>query len=337
MRKRGLERGEHFNLHFIRAPKTDKSQWVMKRTSNHRKVDAGSGLADCVGDSFAFTLVELLVVIMIIAILAALLLPALAQGKRQAQRAQCRSNLHQLTVALLCYCNDYHDHTPPGALPGTGMGGVRLATNYVWVGACQPYYKSPRVLLDPACLKYRSDGPQNWHSSNYDGTFVSYGVCGQGSMLVVQSWEWQGEAVSYGMNEWLYNAAPGYQFAPGTNYFLRLSDASLLPKVPILADAQAPDNMVEIGPCPGDQPPQDRGRYYFHGWAPNLPIECGEMLNFSIPRHAMSGRPVNVSFLDGSVPNVGLKECWSLNWRKDWSLYSSYIPTTWPAWMNGFQ
>jgi prepilin-type N-terminal cleavage/methylation domain-containing protein len=53
-----------------------------------------------------FTVVELLVVVAIIAVLASLLLPALSRAKASAQLTVCRSNLHQMGIALHGYVND---------------------------------------------------------------------------------------------------------------------------------------------------------------------------------------------------------------------------------------
>jgi prepilin-type N-terminal cleavage/methylation domain-containing protein len=62
----------------------------------------------------AFTLIELLVVIAIIAILAAMLLPALGQAKEESRRATCKSNEHQVILAITMYGDDNQFLVPPG-------------------------------------------------------------------------------------------------------------------------------------------------------------------------------------------------------------------------------
>jgi prepilin-type N-terminal cleavage/methylation domain-containing protein/prepilin-type processing-associated H-X9-DG protein len=56
-----------------------------------------------------FTLIELLVVIAIIAVLLAILLPSLKKAKEQGQRAVCKSNLKNYTLAIVMYTGDNDD------------------------------------------------------------------------------------------------------------------------------------------------------------------------------------------------------------------------------------
>src|SRR5579859_5050251 len=58
----------------------------------------------------AFTLVELLVVVGIVIALVGLLLPVLGGAREQARRAQCLSNLRQLTTAWIAYAHDNESH-----------------------------------------------------------------------------------------------------------------------------------------------------------------------------------------------------------------------------------
>ncbi len=60
-----------------------------------------------------FTIIELLVVIAIIAILAGLLLPVMGLARNAAQSAACKSNLHQLGIAMALYVNCNDDRCMP--------------------------------------------------------------------------------------------------------------------------------------------------------------------------------------------------------------------------------
>lgn len=63
--------------------------------------------------SGAFTIIELLVVIAIIGILAGLLLPVMGQARAAAHSAICKSNLHQLGIAMAMYIDNHNSHGMP--------------------------------------------------------------------------------------------------------------------------------------------------------------------------------------------------------------------------------
>src|SRR5579862_2885306 len=67
----------------------------------------------CVGQTVAFTLLELLVVIAIIAILAAILLPVLSAAKKKGAQATCINNQKQLATGFKMYIDD-NSSTFPG-------------------------------------------------------------------------------------------------------------------------------------------------------------------------------------------------------------------------------
>jgi prepilin-type N-terminal cleavage/methylation domain-containing protein len=128
-----------------------------------------------------FTLIELLVVIAIIAILAAILFPVFAQARESARKANCMSNMKQLTLATLQYIQDY-DEMFPGSdeksaqmptsngwnptcnikqadgAPGCFYGalydrGIRRGYSYTWEGGgtalVKPYFKTDAAVFCP--------------------------------------------------------------------------------------------------------------------------------------------------------------------------------------------
>jgi type II secretory pathway pseudopilin PulG len=88
----------------------------------------------------AFSLIELLVVVATIALLAAMLLPAFARARAQARQSCCRSNLHQIGLALTIYRQDYRDWNVP----------IYLGPGCYWLTGVKRYVGELDVFRCPA-------------------------------------------------------------------------------------------------------------------------------------------------------------------------------------------
>ena len=90
----------------------------------------------------AFTLIELLVVVAIVALLVALLLPALSRARFQARLVTCKSNLHQIGIALATYAHrdgrfPFGPDVQPLGPMLEGNDGTK-ATSQIWTGPQPP-------------------------------------------------------------------------------------------------------------------------------------------------------------------------------------------------------
>jgi prepilin-type N-terminal cleavage/methylation domain-containing protein len=249
-----------------------------------------------------FTLIELLVVIAIIAILAALLLPSLAKAKLSAKSAQCKSNLHQFVVAFNIYAADNKDYFPYGWAPPAGMA----ESNSIWEGALGNIYANTNVCLCPMAPNLRSSLPvaQQFVDAS-DWTFWSWGVTGPN--YAPGDGQVNGEMGSYGINGYLYG---GVKMS---------SITTSLHLTPVFGDAM----WDGTSPTPADVPVAAQG---------NQSGQNADMSAFALVRHG-GAKPENMSFLDSTVQNIGIKQEWSLPWSQMWV---SAPPTRWPQWMNPY-
>lgn len=135
----------------------------------------------------AFTLIELLVVIAIIGILAALLLPILSSAKARTRSASCKSNLHQMGLALQSYVSEHDNNYPPYFNPPDPSLNEIIGpenTRYWWAKLL-PYYPVKWTNVAYHCPGYKGaimgvigeNGPAGSYAYNKSGvSFPLHGV-----------------------------------------------------------------------------------------------------------------------------------------------------------------
>jgi len=95
----------------------------------------------------AFVLIELVWVIAIIALLAGMLLPTLAAAREHARRAKCQSNLHQISLGMDAYAEDFECFPACVILPAPAWLESREGIN---CHCLVPYVLSERLYVDLA-------------------------------------------------------------------------------------------------------------------------------------------------------------------------------------------
>jgi prepilin-type N-terminal cleavage/methylation domain-containing protein/prepilin-type processing-associated H-X9-DG protein len=236
----------------------------------------------------AFTLMELLVVISIIGVLLSILIPATIKARDASRSMACRSNLKQMVTGITMFTVDNRQDLLPYRID-----------NSLWIDDLAAYLGN----FDE--LKFCPSARAIWDTSIGFPEVVKWDENSTFSNTGSYDHAWRWEKVegkinygSYCLNGYMYSTVDKPQ----------KFGKSLCIKYPAKTPFQSDGNWLDTWPLPSDSITN------------SINLKFGEhvpcMARLMLKRH---GKKIGMSFMDGHVENVGLKELWQLNWNKDWT------------------
>jgi prepilin-type processing-associated H-X9-DG protein/prepilin-type N-terminal cleavage/methylation domain-containing protein len=290
----------------------------------------------------AFTLVELLVVIGIIAVLMSILLPALRKARREARRAQCLSNVRQISMGAMLYWHESKGFSPYYNQGGNPWAGTAFqiewfqqfsrAQEFDQVRLCPEAFDVNEAYLPAAAPTGVATGP------NMPGTaFNHWGPYGQAMRYfgpttavgqadhMAGSYTANGYALkehSSGVNGTLLNEAGQNDQTLGRQRLLKypVRDASQTPEI---CDGIWPTAWIKSEDDIINSSATSRIYSLFFSAAsdPQGPtagvLQIGnDWRRIVVARH---GFAINVAFADGHAETVKLPDLWKLKWHSQWN------------------
>jgi prepilin-type N-terminal cleavage/methylation domain-containing protein len=229
-----------------------------------------------------FTLVELLVVIGIIALLIGILIPTLSKARAAANRTACLSNVRQLGVGIIMYCNTNGGWFPTCAEPADGIAYIQFPEDWV-------YWQGNRNLDDSPiagflnCRGERLRAVLRCPADSFDGARTLPGMSsGQGPYLY-----------SYCLNAYLAHNNKPYPGGPRTKVSQWLSAWRKV----MLTETSEDYSRIYRGAAWGYSEPLARrhGTYPLRGNVPGFP---------EMTRGSKVGRNVSAVFIDGHAESI---------------------------------